>query len=686
MKRSFIGKRKTDRVPRYPVSVMSVMPVPEAWGDRPKPSSAHGMLRLTRGEIAFERLPVQLVPTQPPPPPPDRKDTVIGRLNSDNQRDILPAEIENGPEPSWDGSYADEDVLRDRIMTDRIRLGYIEQSKRITFRIVIEGMVGLFLTVIEMLPLFTKKLPVMFDPKQDPITYLVLSLVLSGFCAVLNRELIVSGFKKLFSGKPDSDTVMAGVCSLSLLHMISMLIWCIFVRLPVVRVCAAPMTLALLGNDIGLLYFTLRSARNFHFCALRSVRHSAMLVGRESHFDEIAAAGGSKRSNMVYTVRANHLSGYLDFASEEDFCEHMFSKISPYACFAAAASAVIGGLVSHSFWGGFYCLCAVMTIGAPICRLICINAPISRASSYLVRKGAMLNGWAAIDEFGTAEVLTVNSEDLFPRGSVRLYSVKAYGSIPVDDAMIYAASVVTQAGGPLSQVFEDLIEQRSDILPEAFDIRYENEMGVSGWVNDRPVLVGNRKMLELHGCEIPSKDYERLISKDGTRSPVYIAVSGNLAAVMLVDYHPTESTIEPVRKLVEGGVTLVIYTCDPNVTTEQISSIYGIPRRYISVLSTKAGSVYDELTHTVRDSAPAVLATDGRLSALAIGIGACRKLKGLLTMSTFLQLACYILGLMLVVFLCLFTGAEGSEPSKLIIMQLVYIIAALVPVTMCSLK
>lgn len=678
MKISFIGKRRVDRVSPYPVKVMTVMPVPEGWGDKPKPSSARGKFRLTRGEIPFERLPVRLLPEKPAPPPPDIEDHVIGRLNEDNQRDILPEEVEM---PRWarvdDETVSDE--LRDHIKTDEIRRKFIEQSKQLSFRIIVETIIVLFLCAIELWALFPKSLPAMFDPGRGDVPYLALHLLLAGFCILLNRDTLVTGYRKLFAKKPDGDTVLAVTSSVVFLHIAAQFIYHIFVRCPAVRVCGAPLSLALLINDIALLCMTLRSGRNFQFCALRSVRHAAMLVGRESQFDEMVMAGGHSRSNMVYSVRAKHLDGYLQYSSEQDFCEYMFSKISPYAMIAAVAAGVIGGLVTGSFWGGFYCLCAVMTIGVPVCRLFCFNVPLAGVSSKLLKKGAMLNGWAAIDEFGNADVLAVSSDTLFPKGSVKLLSVKAYGSLPVDSAVLYAAAVVTAAGGPLSQIFEELLERRADLLPQAEGIRYENEMGVSGWVDDKPVLVGNRRMLELHNCSIPSKDYEKLLGRSDSKRAVYISVSGRLAAVMLVEYRPPASAIIPVQRLVETGVSLVIYTCDSNVTAEQISAIYKIPKRLVSVLSTRAGSEYDQLTHTVRDGAPAVLATNGKLSSLAEGIRACVKLKSLLTFSAILQLACYIISLMIVVLLCVLSGDADSEPAKIIIMQVIFVLASLFP-------
>ena len=101
------------------------MPVPEGWGDRPKPSSAHGMFRLSKGEIPFERLPVRLLPEKPAPPPPEVEDKVIGRLNEDNQREILPEQIEPPQLPVYEEDGDDYDELRDKVRTNEIRLQFI---------------------------------------------------------------------------------------------------------------------------------------------------------------------------------------------------------------------------------------------------------------------------------------------------------------------------------------------------------------------------------------------------------------------------------------------------------------------------------------------------------------------------------------------------------------------------------
>lgn len=44
-----------------------------------------------------------------------------------------------------------------------------------------------------------------------------------------------------------------------------------------------------------------------------------------------------------------------------------------------------------------------------------------------------------------------------------------------------------------------MIENKVELLQEVDTLVYEQDMGLSGWVSGRRVLVGSRRLLENHG-------------------------------------------------------------------------------------------------------------------------------------------------------------------------------------------
>ena len=64
-------------------------------------------------------------------------------------------------------------------------------------------------------------------------------------------------------------------------------------------------------------------------------------------------------------------------------------------------------------------------------------------------------------------------------------------------------------------MFRRIIEDKVDILPAVDSLVYEQSMGLTGWVAGRRVLVGNRRLLENHGVDVPSRDYELRYTQNG---------------------------------------------------------------------------------------------------------------------------------------------------------------------------
>lgn len=681
-----IGKNKRKPDDRE-YSSMLAMPTPVGWGDKIRPAKGRSSMRLEKGEIKFEKIKVRLFADRTVEPESDKRDPMV-QVDARLRRKILPV-VEQSPWPEppagsdmpYRHVYSEIADYENAGDSDAIFDELREQLRSLSFRIVVSIISAAFLGAIEVLPEFGVTLPDMFLPDKAPTVYLTLNLFFLVFCGVLCRNVIIGGLKNLFTRKIDGDSLLGLGYTAVVIQTLAQLIACLISRQPTHSVCGAPAVMALLLNDIGLMTMVRRVARNFQFVALHGIRRAARVVDSGTGFDELLHADRKVHNNIVYTVRAKFLVNYLRFSYEEDYCEQRVSRIAPLIIPVAVFSGLIGGLISFrnwGVWGGIYCLCTALIAGVPVCRLVCLNLPMERASRRLMKSGIMLNGWAAIDEFGTTDALMINSDALFPEGTVRLISVKAFGETPIDRSVRYAAAVVLASGGPLAQVFSYLLDEGGGKILPADGIEYENELGVFGWVENKLVLVGNRHMMEKHGIELPSRDYEQLIKAGKSRHLVYIAISGKPCAVMLVQYRADINTAEAVRAMVSNGVGLLVYTTDPNVTGKLVSEIYEIPARLITILSVRAGSKYDELTHTIRDRAPAVLCTVGRLEALADGINASKRLRSMLMLTTMIQLICYGIGFVLTAGLSLFSGCEAVSPAQVLIMQLMCLLVSLV--------
>ena len=327
----------------------------------------------------------------------------------------------------------------------------------------------------------------------------------------------------------------------------------------------------------------------------------------------------------------------------------------PLALLASAALAVAAFIGQGGMGKAVTALAATVCLACPAGALIAVNAPLLRAAKRSLRRGAMLTGWRAVKDFGHVHALAVDALELFPSESVLLHGIKTFSGTRIDEAIMDAAAVSISAGGPLSSVFRRVIEDKVDILQEVDTLVYEQDMGLSGWVGGRRVLVGNRRLLENHGVDVPSRDYESRYAKE-ERKLVYLSIAGELSAMFVISYLGDESIGKAVRMLGKEGITLLVRTCDPNITEELICDAFGLDSYYLEVMGAAAGRAYDRLIKEETGEEEAVLASNGRLEGMAAALAYCRRLRTGTYLAVATQLIGGVLGLALNAFLILYTG------------------------------
>ena len=188
-------------------------------------------------------------------------------------------------------------------------------------------------------------------------------------------------------------------------------------------------------------------------------------------------------------------------------------------------------------------------------------------------------------------------------------------------------------------------------------------MGFSGWVGGRRVLVGNRKLLENHGVDTPSGDYERKYKKDN-RELVYLSVGGALSAMFIISYLADPEVEEALHELQDAHLSLLIRSCDPNVTEESLCAGFHLDDYYVDLLPASAGRLYDGLRHENADRVSAGAAVNGKISGIAALLTACRRLKHRGTAAMVTQIALSAVGALW----CLGTAFSGGILSAVVML------------------
>ena len=264
----------------------------------------------------------------------------------------------------------------------------------------------------------------------------------------------------------------------------------------------------------------------------------------------------------------------------------------------------------------------------------------------LNKKGAMIAGQMGANHIEMANALVLNSADIFPSGTVTLHQMKVLSENNLDQTVLSAASLTEALNSPLAPIFKKIAgESNIESLPDSDTIKYEERMGISGWVNNKLLFIGNRTLMEAHGIQVPDIEIDRKILRNGY-FPVYVASADKVCALLVVQYSVNPDVAYELRRLTKIGVTLLVNNTDPNVSSEMICDYLGLYEDTVKIMTAAGCHIYVNTLAPVKNiSAPAVFKTNP--TALPAILNCAAKIKRANIWLTAAYILCAVFGVLL---------------------------------------
>ena len=279
--------------------------------------------------------------------------------------------------------------------------------------------------------------------------------------------------------------------------------------------------------------------------------------------------------------------------ASDDFVEQSLSeraserRARKVACILLAA-AVLSCVAFLLFGGGINCAvaaaAAVLCMGAPLSSALVPGLAALRLQRAAAAVGAVVPGWAAIEELGGIDTIELDADDLFTADSVTLEDIRIFKGGRIDRAILYAASVLNESCDTLRGLFSQIIEDRTDILFPVKDLEQHTGLGFSAWCDNNRILIGTRRYMEQEGVTLPEQDYADSHSKNGELQILYLAVSGNLHAMFVLRYVGGRNVARSLASLQKENIRLLVTSKDPSLTARHITEAYHLPEGMVTVL------------------------------------------------------------------------------------------------------
>ena len=540
---------------------------------------------------------------------------------------------------------------------------------RLYLRFAVTGLCMMLLFLFGFLGEYTGILPQFLQVGLETQTYLILNLIFLFLAGAFSVPPILNGIRGLFTFQANSDSAVAISFLAAVLQTAVLFSTQKSLSGGALHLYATLASMAMFLNAAGKVSMMRRIYKNFRFVSSPDQKQAVRLFDDYNTALQLATGVVIDSPAIAYQAKTDFLKHFLKLSYEPDPSEQTSQIMAPVSFVCSLILGIVAYVLSRDMPHALTAFAAAACVGVPFMNMLSVNLPLNRLSKIASRCGAMLVGYPTVDEFSAANAVMLDAKDLFPKGTVVLNGIKTFAGQRIDDAIVDATALMCAVGGPLSDLFDQIIQSRRELLPKIDNVAYEDDKGVTGWVSGRRILIGNRSLMEAHGIEPPSRDYEEKYIQGG-KKVVYLATGGDLVALFVISYNSDLRRAMELRRMEDNGISLIVRTRDPNITPRLLAECFGLDEQCIRVLPERLGEVYTELTEQPSARSAALLATKGRPTSMMRMLTACVRQRSNISLAVALQNIAVILGILLVGFLSCYSGLSQLSTAALLLYEL----------------
>ncbi len=486
--------------------------------------------------------------------------------------------------------------------------------------------------------------PTMFDgiiPNVD-LAYCTTNLVLLAIAIGFSANTIKRGLVPLLGFKGNSETGVAVASIAVTIQSIAAFFDCYSFFHGSQSLYAILVVFGLALNSLGRLVQHLRIKDNFRFVANDRKKYAVTILNDRRNAERMVRGTNADDPVIAYQRRTHFFSNFMKLSYAKDPSESMASSFSLVGLVVSVVISIIHGIIYQSTLGAISSFAMISSLSIPLACMLAVNIPIKNLCSKALREEAMVVGYPAVTQFVDTAAIMLDSRELYPPSSVKLVRVKQYMTSNFEACMLNAAAVLKVANTSLSYVFTDVINDKSDQLPYVDSVKFEENKGIVGWIGGERVLIGRRELLEKYGITPPPfEDSQPFVEEN--RNITYLANAGQLVAMIVTSYTPDNKLKAELQRLEKNGVSVLIRTADPNLTSKRIASDYNMHIRSVKILPNSLGNICKEALKEKSGNARCYIGTRGKTSSLARAVAGCIKIKTHITIAVLVQLIGLIL-------------------------------------------
>lgn len=237
---------------------------------------------------------------------------------------------------------------------------------------------------------------------------------------------------------------------------------------------------------------------------------------------------------------------------------------------AAFVTALVAFFIPGGWVSAASAFALVFMIACPAISIVTHKLPFYYSSCEAEGEKSAIVGEKTLFDYSGVDVITFKDTEVFGPDDVTIQRIMLYGhSDNLTKALRQMSAIFMNVGGPLDCLFSNSLDRKC--APAQFP-KIEQK-GVGGEIDGNSVLAGTMDYMLENGVRIPEDEGGRPETLLDSTKVMYAAENGVVYAKFYIRYSFSEEFSMLLPTLEDEGVTPLVYTRDPNITNELISTL-----------------------------------------------------------------------------------------------------------------
>ena len=228
---------------------------------------------------------------------------------------------------------------------------------------------------------------------------------------------------------------------------------------------------------------------------------------------------------------------------------------------------------------------AVLVIACPCALGLATPTALMVGSGVGAERGILIRSGEAIQTFKDVKVMVLDKTGTITRGEPKLTDVITAKGVEETELLELAATVENASEHPIARAIVDGARERGIKPGRVADFRSTGARGVSGAVDGKTVLIGNRLLLEEHGVNgLEALDQNLQDLENQGRTAVIVAREGQAFGIVAVADTLKDESVAAIQAMHQQGLYVVMITGDNERAAKAVAREVGIDEVRAGVL------------------------------------------------------------------------------------------------------